>query len=59
MELDNRICERNKIADQITQGNEDLYVFGLREYYRQSFKNGDANESFLIWIEDKLGMQKD
>lgn len=53
------VRERNKIAAQITEENEDLYVQGLREYYRQSFRNGCSNESFLLWLEGKLGMAED
>jgi hypothetical protein len=41
-------------AEKITEDNEDIYIGAVREYYRNNFKNGVSDESFLLWIEGKL-----
>lgn len=33
---------------------ENEMVQQLRDYYRENFQNGRANESFLLWIEGKM-----
>lgn len=38
----------------ITEQNELEVIKALREYYRTNFKNGVSDESFLIWIENKI-----
>ncbi len=45
-----------RIARNITEDTEDDYVQALREYYRSGFKNGESGESFLLWLEGKLGL---
>jgi hypothetical protein len=38
----------------ICEENEREYLRYIREYYREEFKNGEADESFLLWIEEFL-----
>ena len=38
----------------ITEENERERITQLREYYRDNFRNGESNESFLLWIERKI-----
>ena len=49
----------DRIAADITEEEEDVYIGALREYYRRNFKNGEHHESFLLWLEGKLGMHDD
>ena len=46
-----------EMALEITPDNEDDYVGALREYYSEEFRNGDSDESFLLWIQQKLGIE--
>jgi chromosome segregation ATPase len=48
-----------KERELITEKNEDGFILLLRNYYKKSFKNGSSDESFLLWLEDKLGMTDD
>jgi hypothetical protein len=46
-----------QIANNIVVGDkEDIYIGALREYYRRQFKNGESDESFILWLKGKLGM---
>jgi len=47
-----------EIAALINEKNELDYLFALREHYRIVFKNGNDDESFLMWIEQRLEEKK-
>ena len=38
----------------ITEENERERITQLREYYRSNFRNGESDESFLLWIERRI-----
>lgn len=39
---------------KVTNENVDAVIAALRAYYRSEYRNGESDESFLIWIEGKL-----
>jgi len=55
-----RITSQNskigKLAAKITENNETIYLLALRAYYRDNYKCGVSDESFVIWVQNKLGM---
>ena len=40
-----------KKAIKITESNEIEIIRSLREYYRTTFKNGDSDDAFIMWIQ--------
>ena len=44
------------VNSEITEGNEKAKLSEMREYYRQNFRNGNGDESFLRWIENTLDL---
>lgn len=50
-----KVCrEYDELFFNITEKNETEKILELREYYRKNFRNGDSDESFLMWIETLL-----
>lgn len=45
------------VKSEITEENEKAKLSEIREYYRDNFRNGNGNESFLQWIENTLELE--
>jgi len=43
---------------KISRENEVQVISKLRKYYKKNFRNGDSDESFLMWIENILFARK-
>jgi transposase len=44
------------VKAEITEENEKEKLSEMREYYRENFRNGNSDQSFLQWIENTLGL---
>lgn len=47
------------LSKNITEVTENVFIMALRCYYQQNFRNGDSDESFLLWLEGKLSELKE
>lgn len=44
------------VKAEITEENEKAKLSEMREYYSQSFRNGNSDQSFLQWVENTLDL---
>ncbi len=51
-------CSR-ELAESITPQTENVFIAALRLYYQWNFQNGVSHESFLLWLELKLGVNEE
>ena len=38
----------------LTREEENDFIQTIREYYRQEYQNGESEESFLIWLSERI-----